>query len=65
MNIWFKCVVKIEYEDAKGNTKYRKEDYIVHAVSPTDVEAKMNEHLKGFDFEIASISQTKIVEIVR
>lgn len=64
MNQYFKCKVKVEYEDDKGKSKFRGEEYIVNAVNPTDVEAKINEYLKGSDFEIASISQTKIISII-
>jgi len=64
MNQYFKAIAKIEFEDNKGRIKYRKEDYIVNALNPTDVEAKLTEHLKGSDFEIVSISVTKIVDIL-
>jgi len=64
MNQYFKCAVKVEFEDEKGRVKYRREDYIVHALTPTDVESKITEHLKGLDFEIASISITKIIDII-
>lgn len=64
MNQYFKCAIKIEFEDDKGKVKYRKEEYIVNALTPTDVEAKITEHCKGFDFEIVSISVTKIVDII-
>lgn len=64
MNEYFKCVVKIEFENEKGKVKYRKEPYIVNALNPTDVEAKITEHLKGSDFTIDSISITNIVAII-
>ena len=64
MNQYFKCAVKVEWETEKGQVKYRREDYIVNALNPTDVEAKVTEHLKGSDFEIWSISVTKIIDII-
>lgn len=64
MNQYFKCRVKVEWEDDKGKVKYRGEEYIVNALNPTDVESKITEHLKGSDFEIASISVTKIMGII-
>jgi hypothetical protein len=64
MNQYFKCVIKIEFEAENGKVKYRREDYIVNALNPTDVEAKITEHLKGSDFEIISISVTKIIDII-
>ena len=64
-NAYYKCVVKVEYEDAKGKMKSRKEEYVVEAVSPTDVEAKVTKELEGYDFEVAQISLTKILSILR
>jgi len=62
--IYYRVVVKIEGEDAKGRIKYRKEQYIVQGISPTDVEVKINDHLTAVDFEVESISATKIMDIV-
>ena len=62
--MYYRAVAKVEIE-VKGRIKYHKEQYIVQAVSPTDVESKMNEYLKNVDFEIDSISQTRIIDIVR
>ena len=61
--MYYRAVVKVEVE-VKGKIKYRKEPYIVQAVSPTDVESKLAEYLKAVDFEIASISQTNLVDII-
>jgi len=65
MNQYFKCAVKVEWENPEtGKVKYKREDYIVNALNPTDVEAKITEHLKGQDFEIVAIVVTKIVDII-
>jgi len=64
MNVYWKCVIKIEWENDKGQVKFRKEEYIVNALNPTDVEARVTEHLKGSDFEIVNISVTKIMDII-
>ena len=64
MNQYFRCKVKIEFENNKGQTKYRGEEYIVNALNPTDVESRITEHLKGADFEIVNISVTKIIDII-
>jgi len=64
MNQYFKCVVKVEWENDKGQVKYRREEYVVNALNPTDVETKVTEHLKGSDFEILNISVTRIVSII-
>lgn len=64
-NAYYKCVVKIEYEGAKGKMKTRRDEYVVEGISPTDVEAKITKELEGYDFEVAQITLTKIVSIVR
>jgi hypothetical protein len=64
MNQFFKCVAKVEYEDNKGRVKYRREEYVVNALNPTDVEKKVSNHLAGSDFEIVNISVTKILDII-
>jgi hypothetical protein len=63
--LYYRCNVKVEYEDAKGRVKYRKQQYIVQAVSPTDVESKVTDYLKNVDFEVDSISQTRIEDIIK
>lgn len=65
MNQYYKARIKIEWENDKGQVKYRGEEYIVYALNPTDVETKITEHLKGSDFEIVSISVTKIIDIIK
>ena len=66
-NYYYKCSLQIQFEDAKGNIKKKKEDYIVQAISPTDVETKVAEHMKGGteDYEITSIVVTKIIDIIK
>ena len=64
MNQYYKCTVKVQTEDDNGKIKNRKEEYIVSAVGPTDVEEKINKRLEGLDFEISSVNLTKIIEII-
>lgn len=65
MNTWYRCTIKISYEDKKGNVKYKKENYIVSAVNPTDVEAKMAKHMSSSeDYEILGINTQNIIDIV-
>jgi hypothetical protein len=45
MNQYYRATVKVQFEDKKGNVKFKKENYLVFAMSPTDVEKKMAEHL--------------------
>lgn len=63
---YWKVKVAIFSEDAKGNVKKKTEEYLVHAVSPTDAEVKIHEEFKtyGDDWEITSVTQTKIVSII-
>jgi hypothetical protein len=65
MNQYYRAVVKTQFEDRKGNIKFKKENYVVFAVSPTDVEAKMAKHLQTSDYEIISISLMGIVEVIK
>ena len=70
MNQYYNVKIKteIEVEGAKGRPKVKvvNELYLINAVSPTDAEAKMTKHLEGSmtDFEVTSISQTKILEVI-
>jgi len=62
---YYKCVIKIESEDDKGKVKFRKEEYLVSAVNPTDVETQIIKELEGYgEFEIISIVLTKIVAVL-
>jgi len=62
---YYKAVVKVEYEDDKDRVKFRKENYLVNAVNPTDVEVKVNKEMQGYgDFEIVSIVLTNILAIL-
>ena len=64
MNQFYKATIKVSFEDKKGRMKQRKESYIVSAISPTDVEAKLAKHLSMGDYEVVSISTTNIVEVI-
>jgi len=64
MDQYYKTTVRIAFEDKKGNLKYKSESYIVYAISPTDVEAKLATELTGEDYEIKNISVTNIVGIL-
>jgi hypothetical protein len=67
-NYYYKVVLNIEVEVGdKGKTKNKREEYIVEAISPTDVEVKIANHMKGGteDYEISSIVVTKILDIIK
>jgi hypothetical protein len=63
-----KTKLETEIEGAKGVPKIKviTEQYLISAISPTDAEAKMTKHLSGLmsEFEVTSISLTKIVDVV-
>jgi len=64
-NNYFRVSVKVEYEDDKGRVKYKKEEYLVNAIGPTDVETKVVKEMEGTgDYEIVSIVQTKILAVL-
>lgn len=65
MNQYYRAVIKVSFEDKKGNLKYRKEPYIVEAISPTDVETKLAKQLGTTDYELVAVSLTNIVDIIK
>lgn len=65
MNQYYKCTVKVEWENDKGQVKYRREEYIVDAITPSDAEKKLIEHMGTTDCEVINISATRIVDIVK
>lgn len=65
MNQYWKCTVKVEWENEKGQVKFKKEPYIVSAISPTDAEAKVIKHMGTNDCEVINVSVTNIVDIIK
>ena len=57
--------VKVNQEDAKGRIKLT-EQYMVHAVSVTDAEAKVVADFEGsnLEFEVSSVIETKIIKVI-
>ena len=64
MKQYYRANLKVEFEDKKGNAKWKTESYIVSAISPTDVEAKLTKELSSGNWEIKSISITNIVDVI-
>ena len=64
MNQYYRATVKMSFEDKKGNLKFKKENYLVSAVSPTDVEVKLAKHLGVDDYEIVGVNISNIIEVV-
>lgn len=65
MNQYYRATIKLSFEDKKGNIKFKKENYLVYAVSPTDVEVKLAKHLGVEDYEIVGINVANITEVVK
>ena len=63
---YYVAKVKVVTEDGNGKQKKNTEQYLVHAVSVTDVEAKIHEEFKNdsIDFEVSSVSETKILKVI-
>ena len=58
--------VKVNQEDAKGRIKKLTEQYMGHAVSVTDAEAKVVADFEGsnLEFEVSSVIETKIIKVI-
>lgn len=58
--------VKILNEDENGKIKKTIESYLVDAVSVTDAEVKVVKDFEGFnmEFEVSSVSETKIIKVI-
>lgn len=58
--------VKILNEDENGKIKRTIESYLVDAVSVTDAEVKVVKDFEGIsmEFEVSSVSETKIIKVI-
>jgi hypothetical protein len=65
MNQYYRATIKISFEDKKGNLKYKKENYIVFAMSPSDVEAKLSKYLGVEDYELIGVNLVGIVDVIK
>jgi hypothetical protein len=56
-----------EVEQPNGKIKKVSESYLVEAISVTDAEVKIQTHLKDepFDWSVKTVSETKILEVIR
>lgn len=63
---YYKCVVKVEYENDKGQVKVKKEEYLVNAVNATDVEKQITDEMEGAmgEWEVVQINLTKILSVL-
>lgn len=62
---YYIATVSVEHVDGE-KTKKVKEQFLVDAVSVTDAEVKVNEYFKDsvLDFEVSSVTRTKIVDVI-
>lgn len=66
-NDYFVVKVEFKFEDDKGKIKTQKVPYLVDAMSVTEAEARMVQHLterKEENFEIKSVVASAIAEVV-
>ena len=63
---FFLVKVRVSSEDDKGKIKKRTEPYLVSAVNPTDAEVIITKAFETCpnEWEITSISQSKILEVL-
>jgi hypothetical protein len=54
-------------DENSGKVKKKNEEFIVKAVSPTDVEAQMVQFMDGtvYDWSIQSVTKTKVESIIQ
>lgn len=64
--MYYKAKVREKIEDDKGKIKKTTAEYLVDAVSVTDVEVQITNEYNGvgFEWELLSVSETKIVKIL-
>tara|TARA_R110000803_G_scaffold59522_2_gene118206 strand:+ start:2902 stop:3102 length:201 start_codon:yes stop_codon:yes gene_type:complete len=64
---YYVAKVKVHHQDDKGRVKKVVEQYLVHAVSVTDAEAKVVGDFKGsnFEFEVTAVVDTKIISVIQ
>lgn len=64
--MYYKAIVQIVTVDSKGHEKKQSEEYLVKAVSVTDAEAKVHGLFTNtsIDFNVKSVSQTKIIDVL-
>jgi len=63
---WFDCVIKYERTAEEGKIVKVKESYIIDALSFTEAEARMTEHIRPFidgEFSVSAVKRSKINEI--
>jgi len=61
---YYLVVVKVATENAKGKIRYRRDKYVVNAISASDVEKKVTDYLETLDGEIVQITAANIIDVI-
>jgi len=67
MTTYYNAKVKVKMQDPNtGKIKKVTEQYLVDAVSVTEVETKITEKYEtsGLDWELISVTETKVLEVL-
>jgi hypothetical protein len=64
--MFYKAKVKEITQDDNGKLKKTSVEYLVDAVSVTDVEVQITQEYNNvtFDWELSSVSETKVVKVL-
>lgn len=59
---FYQVTIELADEDENGKVKKRKEVHLVDAISPTEIDSKVAEEMKGTlgEWKIVAIQQSKI-----
>lgn len=65
--MYYTARVQVEFENDKGQSKKRTEQYLVNADSVTEAEAIVNEEFRDYKggFEVKSISESRIIDVLK
>lgn len=64
--LYYKAKVKCKIENDKGKVQKVIEEYLVNAVSVTDVEAQITKEMTGamYEWELISVTETKVLKVL-
>jgi len=64
---YYNAKIKIATDGPKGQVKWETETYLVDAVSITHAEQQIHEDFEsaGVEFEVKSVSESKISKIIK
>lgn len=64
--MYYTARLQVSFENDKGQTKKRTEQYLVNAESVTEVESIVNTEFRNYkhDFEVKSISESRVIDVL-